>query len=185
MDDVQWMHHTIAQFLASIWMLNCWRTDCLDAADYDWFEKHYPGWTNYYGKFWDGHRQMTDPADGMIMLKQLGSVPAFCQVCNVPCVVPRPDINEGRITEIDGKRYAVCCEPCEWILRKWPAVYTGRRQWTERYHGWDLADVILDLGYIRPDGKTLIGQPSLDLDRLWTIEDIRNLNYEVRNPLAK
>ncbi len=183
--DVQWMHHTIAQFLASIWMLNCWRTDCLDAADYEWFEKHYPGWTNYYGEFWDAHRQMADPADGMIMLKQMDSVPAFCQICNLPCILPRPDISESRITELDGKRYAVCSEQCEWILQKWPAVYAGRRQWTERYHGWDLADVILDLGYVRPDGKTLIGQPSLDLGRLWTLDDIRKLQYEVRNPLAQ
>jgi hypothetical protein len=33
-----------------------------------------------------------------------------------------------------------------------------------RYHGWDLADVILDLGYVRLDGRTLIGQSALDLE---------------------
>jgi len=47
-----------------------------------------------------------------------------------------------------------------------------------------LADVIEDLGYVRPDGKTLIGQPALDLDRLWTIDDIRAIGYEVKDPLA-
>jgi hypothetical protein len=49
--------------------------------------------------------------------------------------------------------------------------------------GWDLADVILDLGYVRPDGKTLIGQPSIEQERLWTIDDIRRLRYEVKDPL--
>ena len=44
----------------------------------------------------------------------------------------------------------------------WPEAHAGRKQFWERYHGWDLADVILDLGYVRPDGKTLIGQPVLD-----------------------
>jgi propane 2-monooxygenase large subunit len=42
-------------------------------------------------------------------------------------------------------------------------AHAGRRQFWARYHGWDLADVIEDLGYVRPDGKTLIGQPALDL----------------------
>jgi methane monooxygenase component A alpha chain/propane monooxygenase large subunit len=41
----------------------------------------------------------------------------------------------------------------------------------------------LDLGYIRPDGQTLIGQPALNLKRMWTIDDIRKLKYEVKDPL--
>jgi methane monooxygenase component A alpha chain/propane monooxygenase large subunit len=47
----------------------------------------------------------------------------------------------------------------------------------------DLADVILALGYVRPDGKTLMGQPHLNPDRMWTIDDIRRLEYEVKDPL--
>jgi hypothetical protein len=54
--------------------------------------------------------------------------------------------------------------------------------WT-RYDGWDLADVILDLGYVRPDGKTLMGQPTLDQERMWTIDDIRRLGYEIKDPM--
>jgi methane monooxygenase component A alpha chain/propane monooxygenase large subunit len=33
------------------------------------------------------------------------------------------------------------------------------------------------------DGKTLVGQPSIDLKRMWTIDDIRRLNFEVKDPL--
>ena len=51
------------------------------------------------------------------------------------------------------------------------------------YHGWDLADVILKLGLVREDGKTLVAQPSIDLKRMWTIDDIRRLNFEVKDPL--
>ena len=47
----------------------------------------------------------------------------------------------------------------------------------------DLADVIVALGYVRPDGKTLMGQPHLNADRLWTLDDIRKLEYEVKDPL--
>jgi methane monooxygenase component A alpha chain/propane monooxygenase large subunit len=44
--------------------------------------------------------------------------------------------------------------------------------------------VIIELGLVREDGKTLIGQPSIDSDRMWTIDDIRRLGYEVKDPLA-
>jgi hypothetical protein len=37
---------------------------------------------------------------------------------------------------------------------------------------------------VRPDGRTLIGQPALDLDRLWTVDDIRAVGYEVTDPMA-
>lgn len=47
-----------------------------------------------------------------------------------------------------------------------------------------LADPSHGLGYVRPDGKTLIGQSALDLDRLWTIDDIRAIGFEVKDPLA-
>jgi len=93
------------------------------------------------------------------------------------------DINTFRIVALDGKNYALCSEGCEWIFSKWPAAYKGRKQFWERYHGWDLADVILDLGYVRPDGQTLIGQPLLEMERLWTIDDIRRLGYEIKDPM--
>lgn len=47
-----------------------------------------------------------------------------------------------------------------------------------------LADVILALGYVRQDGKTLLAQPTLSTKRMWTVDDIRRVGYTVRNPLA-
>jgi hypothetical protein len=182
-EDVRWMQHTIAQVFASVWPLNFWRSDAMAPEDFDWFEQHYPGWHNHYGAFWEDYRQMTDPACGRIMMQQLPALPPFCQTCQLPCVLPRPSQNEFRLVAVGGRQCAVCSEGCEWILKTWPTVYMRRKQFWARYHGWDLADVILDLGYIRPDGRTLIGQPALDLDRLWTIDDIRKLKYEVKDPL--
>ena len=96
----------------------------------------------------------------------------------------RLDRNQFRLVEWQGSTYAACSEGCEWISRTWAQAHAGRRQFWARYHGWDLADVILDLGYVRPDGRTPIGQPALDLDRLWTVDDIRAVGYEVKDPLA-
>jgi hypothetical protein len=40
-------------------------------------------------------------------------------------------------------------------------------------------------GLLRGDGKTLIGQPHLSDDpkMMWTIDDIKALNYEIKDPL--
>lgn len=117
------------------------------------------------------------------LLQELPGLPPFCQVCQLPCALPLLDQNEVRIIEHAGKQFALCSESCQWIFENWPQAYAGRKQFWERYHGWNLADVILDLGYVRPDGATLIGQPALDLERLWTIEDIRRLKYEIKDPM--
>jgi Methane/Phenol/Toluene Hydroxylase len=183
--DVEWSHHTIGLLLSAIWPLNFWRSDAMGPNDFDWFEKHYPGWHGYFGKYWEEYGKLMEPAVGRIMLQEFPSLPPFCQVCQLPCAMPRLDQNEARIIEHAGKRFALCSEGCQWIFENWPRAYAGRNQFWERYHGWDLADVILDLGYVRPDGKTLIGQPALNLERLWTIDDIRRLEYEVKNPMRE
>jgi propane monooxygenase large subunit len=57
---------------------------------------------------------------------------------------------------------------------------TGKREWETLYDGWDLADIVSDLGYVRDDGKTVIGQPHLHLDdpkKLWTTDDFRGIEF--------
>ncbi len=40
--------------------------------------------------------------------------------------------------------------------------------------------------YVRQDGKTLIGQPLIEQERLWTIDDIRRLSIrKIKDPLQK
>jgi len=181
---VPWLHHTTAQVFAAIWPLNFWRMDAQGPADFEWFENNYPGWSAAYQGFWEGYKALADPAMGRLILQELPGLPPICQVCQLPTVMPRLDANEVRIVELGGKPYAVCSEGCEWIFRTWPEAYRHRKQFWERYHGWDLADAIVDLGYLRPDGRTLIGQPLLEMDRPWTIDDIRAIGYEIKNPLA-
>ncbi|MDQ2959430.1 MAG: methane monooxygenase [Candidatus Dormibacteraeota bacterium] len=182
-DDVTWLHHTTGMALSAIWPLNHWRSPLQGPKDFEWFEANYPGWHGIYGGFWEAQAQMVEPDSEQLMLQQLPSLPPFCQVCQLPCMMPRPDKTETRIFDHDGKRIAVCSEGCEWIFKNWPTAYGAREQFWSLYHGWDLADVILKLGLVREDGKTLIGQPSLDVKRMWTIDDIRRLNFEVKDPL--
>nr|AAS19484.1 PmoC [Mycobacterium sp. M156] len=182
-EEVTWTHHTVGQVLSAVWPLNFWRSDAMGPADFEWFENNYPGWSAAYQGYWEAYKELADPAGGHIMLQELPGLPPMCQVCQTPCVIPRLDTNTVRIVELDGQNYALCSEGCEWIFGKWPDAYKDRKQLWERYDGWDLADVVLDLGYVRPDGHTLIGQPLLKMDRFWTIDDIRRLGYEVKNPM--
>jgi propane monooxygenase large subunit len=52
------------------------------------------------------------------------------------------------------------------------------------YHGWDLADAIKDLNFVRSDGKTLIPQPHLRFDNkdMWTLDDVRG--HTLMSPLT-
>ena len=63
-----------------------------------------------------------------------------------------------------------------------PGRYTGDRNYLDRYHGWEASEVIRDLGFVRADGETLIGQPHLRDERRWTLSDIRGHDLHVRQP---
>jgi len=62
--------------------------------------------------------------------------------------------------------------------------FSGRREWEECYHGWDLADCIKDLGFVRSDGKTLVPQPHLQFDdrNMWTLDHVRG--HTIQSPIV-
>ena len=43
-----------------------------------------------------------------------------------------------------------------WLDVSNPGRYTGDRNFFDRYHGWELSEVVKDLGFVRADGKTLL-----------------------------
>ena len=53
--------------------------------------------------------------------------------------------------------------------------FSGRREWETCYDGWDIADAIKDLGFVRSDGQTLVGQPHLNFDdrKMWKLDHVR------------
>lgn len=181
---VESQHHAVAIGLAALWPLNFFRTDPLDETDFEWFEANYPGWSAVYQPLWEAYAALSDRANGRLLLQELPGVPPFCQVCQLPCIVPRFEAPETRIIEYQGARYALCSEGCE-INFSWnPVSYTSFGTFWSRYDGWDLADVVLDLGFLRSDGRTLVGQPHLRSEGLWTIDDIRAIGVTVHDPLA-
>jgi YHS domain-containing protein len=179
----EWASHTAAVYLFGAWPVFYHRYDPIDEREMEWFEKKYPGWYSHYGKFWEAYRQMTDADAGMLVTKELGGLPAFCQVCQLPWIFPRPDASTGCTIQRDGRTIAFCSPACKSIFENDPIHYSGFKSFYDLYDGWDLADVILDLGFVREDGKTLMAQPLLELRRMWTLDDIRRCHYEVKSPL--
>lgn len=186
--------HKIAQFFAVGWPLNYWRIDPMVEADFEWFEDKYPGWYDEYGRWWEQYRELSRPGAGPpIAFADTGyAYPLRCWSCMLPCVL-REDIV---LDESDGIVRTYCSETCRWTDkvafreeyegRPTPAMgrLVGERDWERLYDGWDLADVIVDLGFVRDDGRSLIPQPHVDFDEraLWTLDDVRG--FEVRSPTA-
>ena len=103
----------------------------------------------------------------------------------VPCLV-REDMVYA---EVDGVVRTYCHEECKWTdVTAFRPTYMGRstpnmgqlighREWETLYHGWNWADVVSDMGYVRDDGKTMTAQPHLNLDpkKMWTTEHLKRL----------
>jgi hypothetical protein len=170
-------------FAYAAWPLQFWRFDPMTERDFDWFESKYPGWYGLYGKFWEEYRRMCDPANGTIPLSLFESLPPVCRVCHMPCILPRPDLSAMRVREHGGRKHALCSDACEEFFLQEPHRYQAAPTFFEEYDGIGLADFIQANGLLRADGKTLMAQPWLNEDRMWTIDDIRALNIVIRDPL--
>jgi YHS domain-containing protein len=182
-ERVPWMHHTVIMVLAATWPLQFMRVDPLTPKDFEWFEKKYPGWYGHYGKFWEGYAMMTDPKNGQLAMSMFPVMPPICRVCQMPCVFPRVEISAARIREYGGRKHAFCSNGCEHLFACEPHRYARNYTWFEHYDGYDIAQYIEESGLIRSDGKTLVAQPSLRWDKMWTIDDIRAQKIGISDPL--
>ena len=183
--DLTWMGHTAALFLYAIWPLNFWRMAPVPEQAFSWFEDHYPGWYSFFGPFWEDAVPQADPANRSLALEAFPEIPPLCRVCLLPCILPRVDMAEVHIEQYGGRNHAFCSKVCQGIFHRAPYRYLEHVNFGERFHGWDLADVIVEMGLLREDGKTLIGQPHLNLEKMWTIDDIRAIGWEIKYPLAE
>ena len=183
-----YVHHT-AQFFATGWFANYWRIDPMTEEDFEWFEHKYPGWYDKFGKWWEHYSALSEPnGHNPIAFEDTGYVyPHRCWTCMVPCLIREDTVFD----EVDGEWRTYCSEPCHWTDtvafrgeykgRETPAMgrLTGLREWETLYHNWDLADIIQDLGYVRPDGETLVPQPHVlfDDDKMWKLEDVQGIPF--------
>ena len=156
--------HEVAQFFATGWLANYWRIDPMTDKDFEWFEYKYPGWYDRYGKWWENYNRLSKPnGHHPIVAENVDYVyPHRCWTCMVPCLVREDMVMD----QVDGQWRTYCHEECRWTDavafrptyqgRETPNMgqLIGKREWETLYHGWNWADVVSDMGYVRDDGKT-------------------------------
>jgi propane 2-monooxygenase large subunit len=175
---VNGIHHRHAIFMFAAWPFANWRMDPLDERDFEWFESHYPGWYANYGAFFEAYRHGADKRNGFMPLHFIDISPPSCWTCQGFCVIEHDRCH--RI--VDGRTRFYCSRECRWLDESNPGRYTGDRNFFDRYHGWEASEVIRDLGFLRADGVTTIGQPHLEREGQWTLDDIRALNITITSP---
>jgi len=186
--------HEVAQFFATGWVANYWRIDPMTDKDFEWFEYKYPGWYDKYGAWWENYNRLSMPnGHHAIVAEDVDyEYPHRCWTCMVPCL-----IREDMVTDqVDGQWRTYCSEPCHWTdATAFRPTYQGRetpnmgqligkREWETLYHGWNWADAVSDMGYVRDDGKTLVAQPHLELGdqkKMWTLDHLRRMP-EIQSP---
>ena len=186
--DIAWGGHTCAMVAAALWPVHYWRHDVMGPDDFEYLEDKYPGWERYYGSFWQPVRGDVRPGQRRAGARASSSRSrrcAGCATCRPSCPGPTCPTAAWCATP-SGRKHALCSEPCESLFREAPWRYQCAT-WLELYDGMDLAEYIERVGLLRSDGRTLVGQPHLQTDEkhLWTIDDIRRLGIEIRDPLAR
>ncbi|QIN83350.1 methane monooxygenase [Rubrobacter tropicus] len=187
--------HRVAQFFATGWPVNYWRIDPMTDEDFEWFEHKYPGWYDEFGVWWEHYRSLSEPnGHKPIAFENTGYVyPHRCWSCMVPCLIREDTVMDY----VDGQWRTYCHEYCHWTDtvafrdeykgRPTPSMgkMTGKREWETLYHGWDLADIQKDLGYVRDDGKTLVPQPHVQFDekKMWTLDRMKGIEFQSPNVL--
>jgi propane 2-monooxygenase large subunit len=176
------VHHRHAILAFAGWPLSFWRFDPLDERDFEWFENKYPGWYAQYGAFWEAYRQGIDPDAGFLPLDFINMAPPFCWTCQGLCVAE----GDRRHRVVSDRTRFYCSAECRWLDESNPGRYTGDRNWLDRYDGWEASEVVRDLGFVRADGETLIGQPHLGDGESgparWTLSDIRAHDLKLQSP---
>jgi propane monooxygenase large subunit len=187
--------HYVAQFFSVGWPVNFWRIEAQTERDFEWFEKKYPGWYARFGEYWKWYEKLSHPGQTNVLFNQdTGYVyPHRCWSCLVPCLIREDFVYD----EVDGEIYTYCSDICRWTHkvafapeyegRPTPAMgrFSGRRQWEEVYDGWDLADCVKDMGFVRRDGETLVSQPHLrfDGDEMWKLDHVRG--HTIQSPMLR
>ena len=136
---------------AAFWPFNFWRSDPLDERDFEWFEEKYPGWyasTARSGRRW-GRSARTPRRTAPSSSRSPDQPVPSCWTCLVSCVFPE----DLRHREVDGHTRFYCSHECMWLDESNPGRYVGDRNFFDRYHGWELSEIVQDLGFVRPTAR--------------------------------
>lgn len=195
--DAYWGHHTTFAVAYTVWPLLGFRMDPPNDRDMEWFENNYPGWYDLVGGMWKAWRDtdVTNPANHTLPVElaiNAGINIYVCRVCNFPVITPTLGASgaagvpgsEVRILEDRGRKHAFCSKWCERMYLMEPERYQGENLF-ERFDGWEMSEIVKAGGAVRSDGKTLLAQPSLNEDRMWTLDDLKACQIYLHDPMKQ
>ncbi|MGV0792850.1 hypothetical protein [Mycolicibacterium sp. XJ1819] len=191
--DAYWAHHDAFAIAYALWPFVGCRLELPRETDKDWFERHYSGWHSSLGWAFDRWQEIgvEDPANRTSPIEHLieqGKALHFCRVCQSPLLQLRRQAPAdshaaitSRIIDYGGRRHTLCSDWCERLYLQEPERYTGEN-FLEIFDGWELSEIVRATGGVRSDGKTLVSQPHLHSERMWTVDDLAACNVVVRDP---
>ena len=186
--DAVWGHHDLMLLAYALWPLTGIRVSLPSTEDMAWFERHYPGWYDHYGKIYEEWKALgfEDPNSGFlgaiwmmqnghgIFVDHTSSLP-FCPTLAKSAVRPS-------FLESNGKRYAFSEPHGERMWLQEPERYEFVN-FFEQFEGRELSELIQSAGGVRSDGKTLMAQPHVNTTGLWTLDDIKKINLTIPDPM--
>lgn len=137
LDELEWFHH--GQQLGVWFWRNAvwWNPDAgVSPEEREWLEEKYPGWNANHGKKWDVITKNAQEGK----TEKLGpqTLPMICNTCHLPIVRPSdPQKNHIHpyVSEVDGRKYSFCSEPCKWIFDTQPGRYDSFESIVDRMVG--------------------------------------------------
>lgn len=186
--DAVWAHHDLALLALALWPLTGIRMELPDKEGMAWFEKHYPGWYAHYGVIYDEWRSLgfEDPKSGFcgaLWLMQNGHGIFVDHTSGLPfCPSLAKSAVRPSFLESNGKRFSFSEPHGERMWLQEPERYEFTN-FFEQFEGWELSDLIKAAGGVRSDGKTLMAQPHLRSTDMWTLDDIKNINLVIPDPM--
>ena len=97
-----------------------------------WLESKYPGWSEKWGRLWD---VVADNARHQRIDKLYPkTLPMLCNICglSVGSTPHTGHSNRGYWTDLEGRRYYFCSEPCQWIFNLEPSRYQDHKSVIDR-----------------------------------------------------
>ena len=127
-------------------------------TDRKWLRQKYPKYWDDIEAVWERieeHWRAVGPGSQNEAAVHATSLPAFCDLCQLPLSAGTPRKNTANTLDMGGQRYILCSEPCRWIFEREPDRYASHRELTKRVLSGEapanFVDLLTDYFRLTPD----------------------------------